>query len=98
MGRARRRRVPDGICLDADGCVWVASPGTRECVRVREGGEVVERISTGDRFAIACMLGDDDRRTLYISRSKGLDPAKARELRTGRVGAGASDVPGGGRP
>jgi sugar lactone lactonase YvrE len=53
----------DGICLDADGAVW--SPAMKSCLRVREGGEVLERIEL-DRFGFACMLGGADGRTLFI--------------------------------
>lgn len=90
--------VPDGICLDADGCVWVSSPVTREFIRVREGGAVEQRVSSGAVMAIACMLGDDDRRTLYMLTSKGLDPHKAATLRTGRLERVRVDVPGAGLP
>ena len=61
-----RPAAPDGICLDEDGAIWVASPGSNEALRVAERGEVLERVPTGDRMAIACALGGDDRRTLYI--------------------------------
>jgi sugar lactone lactonase YvrE len=56
----------DGICLDAEGAVWAQSgPMETACVRVREGGEVLERIEV-DRSPFACMLGGPNGRTLFI--------------------------------
>jgi sugar lactone lactonase YvrE len=57
--------APDGICLDASGAVWYADVPHRRCVRVREGGEVLDTIEF-DRGCFACMLGGDDGRTLYV--------------------------------
>jgi sugar lactone lactonase YvrE len=54
----------DGICIDAEGAVW--SPKFKSCVRVREGGEVLESIEL-DRFCFACMLGGEDGRTLFMN-------------------------------
>jgi sugar lactone lactonase YvrE len=62
-------RVPDGIALDAAGAVWVANPIAPECVRVAEGGEVLEVIDTGQP-CYACMLGGDDGRTLFMLTAK----------------------------
>jgi len=56
---------PDGICLDAEGAVWYADVPNQQCVRVREGGEVLQTVEL-DRGAFACMLGGEDGRTLYI--------------------------------
>jgi sugar lactone lactonase YvrE len=55
---------PDGICVDAEGGVWTGSGGNG-CLRVREGGEVLERIEL-DRAPFACMLGGPDGRTLFV--------------------------------
>jgi sugar lactone lactonase YvrE len=57
---------PDGICLDGDGAAWYADVGDRCCVRVAEGGEVLNRVQL-DRGAFACMLGGPDGSTLYVA-------------------------------
>lgn len=56
---------PDGICLDAAGAAWYADVPNKHCVRVREGGEVLQTV-TVDRGCFACMLGGTDRKTLFI--------------------------------
>jgi sugar lactone lactonase YvrE len=57
--------VPDGICLDADGAIWYGDVPNQRCVRVREGGEVLQTIEL-DRGCFACMLGGADRQTLFM--------------------------------
>ena len=57
--------APDGICFDAEGAVWYADVPNTRCVRVREGGEVLQTIEL-DRGCFACMLGGADGRTLFM--------------------------------
>ena len=64
--------VPDGICVDAEDAIWVASPTTGSVLRLLEGGEVTDSIQTG-RKAIACALGGNDGRTLFVSSSESTD-------------------------
>src|SRR3954469_11453540 len=88
---------PDGICLDEEGAVWVADPWGKRVVRVLDGGRIERTISTGERGAYACMLGGDDRRTLFICTNTGSGPTMA-EKRDGRIDFLRVDVPGAGLP
>jgi sugar lactone lactonase YvrE len=56
---------PDGICLDLAGGAWYADVGNRRCVRVAEGGEVLDTVQL-DRGCFSCALGGVDGRTLFI--------------------------------
>lgn len=96
-GKMDPYQLPDGICLDAEGAIWIASPPSREVVRMREGGEVVERIAL-EQEGIACMLGGEDRRTLFILTAQQRDPDWCRNNHTARVLAVRVEIPGVGLP
>jgi sugar lactone lactonase YvrE len=57
--------VPGGICLDAEGAIWYADVPNQQCVRVREGGEVLQTVDL-DRSCFSCALGGTDRTTLFM--------------------------------
>ena len=87
------RAGPDGICLDAEGAIWVASPSTGEVLRVLEGGEITHRVKI-ETQPFAAMLGGPDRRTLFVCTSiLGERPSESGRIETVRV-----DVPGAGFP
>lgn len=88
--------VPDGICLDDEGAIWVASPVGNCVLRLAEGGEVLDRIDL-DRKAYACMLGGPDRRRLFICTSEASHPDKT-QGRTARIDFIDVEVPGAGLP
>jgi sugar lactone lactonase YvrE len=89
--------APDGICLDADGQVWVANAMGPECVRVAEGGEVTARMTTS-QTAFACMLGGDDRRTLFAMTAPTSSTKEAATSHAGLIESARVAVPGAGRP
>ena len=79
--------VPDGICIDAENAVWYADVPNQCCVRVREGGKVLQKIQV-DRGCFACMLGGSDKKTLFIiaAQWQGMDKmAEVAKARTGQV-------------
>jgi sugar lactone lactonase YvrE len=90
--------VPDGICLDAENAIWYADVPNKRCVRVREGGEVLQSINL-DRGCFACMLGGTDRRTLLLVATEWRGPAAMTDgRRTGQVLTVKAPAPGVGWP
>jgi sugar lactone lactonase YvrE len=91
--------APDGICIDATGAVWYASVPGQQCVRVREGGEVLDRVSA-DRGCFACMLGGPDGATLYIAAAtwRGMDQVFQDAGQSGHLLSVPAPAPGAGWP
>ena len=86
--------TPDGICIDAEDAVWLASVLTHEVVRVDTAGNA-ERLAV-DQNAYACMLGGEDRRTLFVATSPDHEPANRRAAKESRIEAIRVEVPGAG--
>jgi sugar lactone lactonase YvrE len=90
--------APDGICVDAEGAAWLATVPGRRCVRVAEGGRVLQTVDF-DRGCFACALGGPDGRTLFVTAAEWrpdlpeLVPAGSGQVCTARV-----SVPGAGWP
>jgi sugar lactone lactonase YvrE len=91
------KAIPDGICLDDQGGIWVASPISNEALRVLEGGEVTDRIKVENQ-AFACMLGGEDRKRLFILTAASSDPEECRSGRTGKIEYVDVEFPGAGLP
>ena len=92
-----RGAVPDGICLDAEGGIWSASPTTCECIRQQQGGEITHRVEV-DQGAFACMLGGADGRTLHILTADSSDPAECQANRLGKIESCDAPYPRAGLP
>lgn len=87
--------VPDGICLDASGAVWVADPLGNQVVRVGEGNVILERIPT-TQGAFACALGGPDGCTLYVCTYDAAASASPTPTPVGRLEATRVTVPSAG--
>ena len=93
---------PDAICMDAEGAIWVQTGDSPEgaVVRIREGGEVLQRIEH-DRAIFGAMLGGPDRKTLFLLAAewRGIEHVdEAVAARTGQVLITTAPAPGVGWP
>lgn len=91
------QRAPDGICLDADGNIWVANAVAPECVLIAPGGEVLQVVATSQN-CYACMLGGDDGRDLYAVTALTSHHDVAAVERTGKIETARVKTPGAGWP
>ncbi len=92
------RGAPDGICLDAENAVWYGDVPNKRCVRVREGGEVLQTIDL-DRGCFACALGGADGSTLFLIANEWTGPADMADgARRGQVLTAEALVPAAGWP
>jgi sugar lactone lactonase YvrE len=90
--------APDGICLDAENAVWYGDVPNKHCVRVREGGEVLQTIHL-DRGCFACALGGPERRTLLMTANDWRGPASMADgSRMGQVLTAQAPALGAGWP
>jgi sugar lactone lactonase YvrE len=91
-------RLPDGICLDASGAVWIANAAGSECVLIAPGGEVLEVIETGELNCYACMLGGPEGKHLFMVVAKPLDAVTMAQAPLGQILVSEVDVAGAGWP
>jgi sugar lactone lactonase YvrE len=87
---------PDGICIDAEGAVWFAEVPGRRCVRVAEGGEVLQTIAC-ELACFACMLGGPNGTTLFVTAAAWPE-AMTPGSRTGQILSAEVAVPHAGWP
>ena len=89
--------MPDGICLDAEGAIWVTNSKGNDVIRFRKGGEVADRIMLSLR-AYSCILGGPDRKDLYLTTAAPGMFADLQSKRSGCIEVIKVDVPGAGLP
>jgi len=87
-------RMPDGVCVDQDGGIWVACFNTGEVVRVLSGGKITDRVYFPGKRAVSCVLGGEEGRTLFCSTFDGEIADIHVRKRAGAIETVIVDVPG----
>jgi sugar lactone lactonase YvrE len=86
--------VPDGIAVDSEGALWVADAIGNRAIRVREGGEIVDEVSSGENGTYAVALGGGDGRTLFLCAAPDFSEHARKDTREAELLSVRVDVPG----
>jgi sugar lactone lactonase YvrE len=84
--------VPDGICLDAEGAIWAATIADG-AVRVRESGDITDRVGVPGRHVYACVLGGPGGRDLYMCSAGSDEPSVAVDRKDATIERITVDIP-----
>lgn len=92
---------PDGMCIDTDGCLWVALWNGSAVHRYAPDGELLAVVDVDAPLVSSCCLGGPDGRTLFVTTSQEnmTTEERARHGRSGlvfRVAVEASGLPAAG--
>jgi len=90
--------VPDGLTMDAEGAVWIADCAHQRALRIAEGGEILDEVSTAPNGVFAVALGGDDGRTLFLCVAPDFDEAARTANREAEMHAVQVDVAHAGTP
>lgn len=86
---------PDGMCMDAEGNLWIAMwggsrvNGYQICADGRTTGRKTEEIRVPDRYVSCCCFGGRDGRALYITTARAEDGSGGQIYRTDMETSGA---------
>jgi sugar lactone lactonase YvrE len=97
-GRLGSMKSPDGICLDREGAVWVASFEEDAFIRISRDGDELQRIAVPRRRALACVLGGAARRTLFCLSAEASYEELRQRKSSSRIDVVDVEIPGAGTP
>ena len=89
---------PDGLCIDAEGALWVPLLWQQEFQHIGNDGSITERIRFERERAISCVLGGADRRTLFLGVAEINESEQGKPRRYGAIKHCQVSVAGAGVP
>ncbi len=90
--------IPDGICLDGQGAVWMTDIGGRRVIRVLRGGEITDSYEFLDVVPFACCLAGKERKQLMVCVSSDYRSEHIMKKPSGAIYQTEVEVAGAGKP